>query len=249
MAFKTMEDYNEERYRGMFLLRNDKDYADVVIMYRSMKDVLIADTHYIKSDKYTGYVHCCGRGCPACRKGIRVQNKLFIPLYNIAEGKVQFFDRSTRFENVLMNTVFSKFANPSEYVFRITRHGESGSLDTTYDISAVGKNLDPELSYEGILKKLNISLPEYYNEVCRDMLPSELDLMLNTSDDSESDSLPDYSVTPRGGSVASAGAADIPATPPVVPSPVDASSPEAGSADVSSDTAIAPDELDEDVKF
>ena len=127
----------EERYGNMFLLRNDGDSADVIFLYQSIDDALVADVHYIKSSSYSGYVHCCGRGCPACAKGIRIQNKLFIPLYNISANEVQFFDRSIRFENVLNNAVFSRFPNPSEFVFRITRHGAAGSMDTTYDISAV----------------------------------------------------------------------------------------------------------------
>ena len=71
MAFKTMNDFNKERgYDNYFTLRNDGDTADVIILYRGVSDVLVADAHYIKSNDYTGYVHCCGRGCPACGKGI-----------------------------------------------------------------------------------------------------------------------------------------------------------------------------------
>ena len=69
MAFKTVESYNEARFGGFFLLRNDGDFADVVFMYRNKDDVLVADTHYVKGSDYSGYVHCCGRGCPACSKG------------------------------------------------------------------------------------------------------------------------------------------------------------------------------------
>ena len=69
MAFKTAREYNEDRFGGLFLLRNDGDYADVIFLYRSLDDVLIADTHYIKSADYSGYVHCCGRGCPAGHTG------------------------------------------------------------------------------------------------------------------------------------------------------------------------------------
>mgnify|MGYP007065811507 CR=1 FL=1 len=82
MAFKSMKTYNDERYHGFFLLRNDGDFADVIFLYQNIEDVLVADVHYIKSAKKSGYVHCCGEGCPACAKGIRVQTKLFIPVYN-----------------------------------------------------------------------------------------------------------------------------------------------------------------------
>lgn len=198
MAFKTLTDYNQERYGGLFRLVNNNDYADVIFMYRRIEDVLIADTHYIKSADYSGYVHCCGRGCPACGKGIKVQNKLFIPMYNIQAGEIQFFDRSTRFENQLVTDVFQKFPNPSEYVFRITRKGEANDINTTYTIQAVGKNT--LMSYDGICQKFNASFPAYYSNICREVTPAELSTMLNTSGESASSenySMPDYQVTPR----------------------------------------------------
>ena len=83
MGFKSVTSYNEEKFNGLFLLRNDGDSADVIFLDRNIDDVLVADTHYVKSADYSGYVHCCGKGCPACAKGIRIQTKLFIPLYNI----------------------------------------------------------------------------------------------------------------------------------------------------------------------
>lgn len=230
MAFKKMTEYNEERYGNMFLLRNDGDSADVVILYRSVEDVLVADVHYIKSPEYSGYVHCCGRGCPACAKGIRVQNKLFIPLYNINENQIQFFDRSTRFENVLQSEVFSKFSDPTEYVFRITRRGEAGSMDTRYEIVPIGTNTDPKLSYDSILKSANTSFPEAYEGICRDISPDKLQGMLNVSnnDNAEYGEMPSYQVTPRG----------ISATE--VETPPDVSIPEG--EDIESET-------DENVKF
>ena len=58
MAFKKITDYNEEKYGRLFVLKDDKEYADVILLYRSINDVLIADIHYIKSPEYSGYVHC-----------------------------------------------------------------------------------------------------------------------------------------------------------------------------------------------
>ena len=177
MGFKSALDYNEERYGNLFTLRNDKDFADVIFLYQSVRDVLVADVHYIKSADYSGYAHCCGKGCPACAKGIRVQNKLFIPLYNITNRKIEFFDRSTRFENQLMTDVFDKYPNPSEYVFRITRNGEAGSQDTRYVIQAVAKN--SSMPYAKILADNNAKMPDYYENVCKDLSPSALQDLLS----------------------------------------------------------------------
>ena len=176
MAFKTMDQYNEEKYGGFFSLRNDKDYADVVFLYRSSRDVLICDAHYIKSAEYSGYVHCCGKGCPVCGKGIRVQTKLFIPLYNYSTGQVEFWDRNVRFENQLVTDVFDKYPNPSEVVFRITRNGAYGDINTTYSIVAKGAN-SPESgckTYQQILAENNIIFPDYYSQVVKEYSAGEL---------------------------------------------------------------------------
>ena len=199
MAFKTMTQYDEERFGGFFLLRNDGDYADVIFLYRNKDDVLIGDVHYIKTPDYTGYVHCTERNCPACEKGIRVQSKLFIPLYNITDGEIQFWDRSTRFENQLVQDVFSKYPNPSEFVFRIQRQGVAGDINTKYNIWAVGKN--KLMDYNQILLTNNATMPDYYENICKTYSSTELHSILNTSANSstsyESNSMPDYQVTAR----------------------------------------------------
>lgn len=193
MAFKTAKEYNEARFGNMFLLRNDGDSADVIFLYRNSDDVLVADTHYIKSSNYSGYAHCCGIGCPACQKNIRVQSKLFIPMYNISEGKIQFWDRSMRFEPQLQKDVFEMYPDPCKYVFRITRHGAAGSIDTTYEIQAVATNTVK--SFDDILSEAKTSYPECYSEVCRELSASEMSAMLNSSASSED--LSDYKPIPR----------------------------------------------------
>lgn len=199
MAFKTMTQYDEERFGGFFLLRNDGDYADVIFLYRNKDDVLIGDVHYIKTPDYTGYVHCTERNCPACEKGIRVQSKLFIPLYNITDGEIQFWDRSTRFENQLVQDVFSKYPNPSEFVFRIQRQGAAGDINTKYNIWAVGKN--KLMDYNQILLTNNATMPDAYENICKTYSSTELHSILNASANSytsyEANSMPDYQVTPR----------------------------------------------------
>ena len=215
MGFKTVNQYNEDKFGGLFLLRNDKDYADVIFLYQGVSDVLVADVHYIKSNEYSGYVHCCGKGCPACAKGIRTQTKLFIPLYNIQAGEIQFFDRTMRFEPQLQQDVFSKYPNPSEYVFRITRNGAAGDVNTTYSIVAIGRNTFK--SYAQILSENNATMPEYYSNVCRDLTSIELQRLLNDSDrpnngfSANDDYSATYGATPR----AAAPASSIPEPPSI----------------------------------
>ena len=196
MAFRSMKEYNETRYKNLFVLRNDKEFADVIFLYRNYSDVLIADVHYIKSEEYSGYVQCCGRGCPACDKGIRVQSKLFIPLYNITANEIQFWDRNMTFENQLNRDVFDKYPDPCNYVFRITRSGAYRDINTTYSIQAVGRNTTQ--SYDDILKKFNATMPEYYDVICKDYSPEKLSqLLISSGSSAPSSDLPSYTVTPR----------------------------------------------------
>ena len=199
MAFKSVEQYNEERFGSFFLLRDDGDYADVIFLYEKPEDMLVAEVHYVKSPIYSGYVHCCGRGCPACEKKIRVQTKLFIPVYNIEADEIQFFDRGIRFEPQMQRDVFRHYPNPSQVVWRITRHGAAGSIDTYYTIAAVGRNSIG--TYPEILAKFNAAMPDYYSNVCKEFSASELRDMLNTSSEeasaSDISSLPEFNVSPR----------------------------------------------------
>lgn len=238
MAFKTVKSYNEDKFGGLFLLRNDGDFADVVFLYQGIDDVLVADTHYIKSPEYSGYVHCCGRGCPACAKNIRVQTKLFIPLYNIQAQEIQFWDRTIRFEPQLHQDVFTRFPNPSEYVFRITRHGAAGDINTTYEITAIGRNTD--MSFAQLLAAHNVKFPDHYSAICRDVPATELYQMLNTtSETSDYSEMPNYQVTPRA--VSSASHTEVPACnpDPQIATPV-------SDVDINADPSEAIEELDDD---
>ena len=198
MAFKKISDYNEQKYGNLFMLRNDGEYADVVFLYQSVDDVLIADTHYIKSPDYSGYVHYTDKSSPALAKGIKVQTKLFIPLYNISTGKVEFWDRNVRFENVLSSQVFAKTPDPTQFVFRIVRHGMAGDVNTTYEIQLLAKNTIG--TYKEILDKFSIKMPDHYETICKSVSNQEMGEMLLSADNNNSfsaDTAPDYIPMPR----------------------------------------------------
>lgn len=195
MAFKSLSQYQADKNGEFFVLPNDGDYADVIFLYRSIEDVLVADVHYINTSVYKGYVHCCENGCPACHfgeRGIRKDAKLFIPLYNLQKNKIEFWDRSTFFEQTLQKYVFTPFPTPWETVFRITRRGEARSRDTKYEIVPVGRNTS--LSYDTILSNFGITLPQGYSTICREMSVAEMSSALNSTP-SASD-LQDYGYTP-----------------------------------------------------
>ena len=229
MAFKTLNQYNAEKNKGFFTLQNDGDYADVIFMYRGIEDVMIADVHYIKSAEYSGYV------------------QIFIPLYNISENEIQYFDRTTFFEPQLMSDVFNKYPDPSACVFRIIRHGEARSRETRYEIRAVSRNT--VATYDEILQKLNTSMPKDYEQILREYPAFKLsEMLMNVNDTPHTSNLGEYVATPRV-AVPTAPSQPIDASMPPVTTVIDApvsSVTDSASEDAAGDSS---EELDGDVLF
>lgn len=232
MAFKKMTEYNEQRYGNSFRLVNDQDYADVIFLYRSTADVLLADTHYIKSAEYNGYVQCLEKDCPACEKGIRVQTNLFIPMLVLSHSdpnfngpKIQFWDRSTKFQAQLMNDVFKNYPDPSGFIFRITRYGVPNDRGTRYAINVLEENQVGH--YEDIMTNYKISLPESYDIICKDYSATELRRILLQQTSQNASPRPSYGATPRTAPQSNAVPPDVSVpivnTPqyvaPIVPTP------------------------------
>ena len=206
MAFKSVEEFNEERYEHLFRLINDGETADVIFLYRSKKDMLHADVHYIKSADYSGYVHCLGKGCPVCAlkkddgsARIRVQEKLFIPVYNIAKDKIEFWDRNWNngFIAQLDRDIFNIYDNPSEYVFKITRKGAFNDQHTRYSFSAIGTNA--VMTYDQILAKFNTAMPDCYENVVKEFSLAELTMMMQNQSTPTHTDMPAYVPIPRAG--------------------------------------------------
>lgn len=201
MGFKTANQYEEEKYAGKFRLADDGDMADVIPLYQSKNDVLIADVHYIKSADYSGYVHCCGTGCPACSRGIRRQTKLFIPLYNVVENEIQFWDRTQKFLPQVHKDFFGndRYPNPSEFVYRITRNGAAGDMATRYTIMVVGKNTT--LPYDMILSNNKAVMPDYYEHICKEVDAGTLSTWIDSASSGnsygDSSNIPEYVPVPR----------------------------------------------------
>ena len=138
--------------------------------------------------------------------------------------------------------VFSKYPDASNYVFRIKRSGAYRDLNTSYSIQAIGKNTE---SYDQILAKFNVTLPEHYEVICKDYSSAKLSELLsnfNSSDSSAGADLPSYQVTPR--TVANAVVPEVHDTVPTEDA-VDNSMLPADDLDpINSD-----DDLDDDVSF
>ena len=202
MAFKSIAQVKAEKYAGKFVLENDGDNAFVIFLYRNNQEMLAADAHYIKSAEYSGYVHCLENGCPACAKGLRVQTKLFVPMYVLAVNgnhvnEIQFWDRNMKFEPALSQAIFKNYANPSEYIFKITRMGEHGSKDTKYSIAVANTNPTP---FDKIMADNGAAYPAFYEGICKEVDKATMEKWLasaNVANATANQAVPEYTPTPR----------------------------------------------------
>ena len=212
MGFKSIDDYNEAKYSGKFVLQNDGDSELAIFLYRDRHDVMVADAHYIKSSAYNGYVHCLDRNCPACAKGIRKQTKVFIPMYLPEKDTIVFWDRTHKFIPQLDHDLFAPYPEPVSFVFTIKRNGAAGDINTRYSISATAKN---HVAYDEILGKFNYKFPDFFENICKSVDAYTLSNWLSSSNHAEpSSDLPDYQITPRGGASANnMGLDDLPDMP------------------------------------
>lgn len=211
MAFKSIQEFTDETYKNRFTLANDGDSADVIFLYKTQKDIMIADpVHYIKNFDYNGYVHCNGKGCEVCKKGVRVQGRLFIPLYDIESDTIKYWDRSVYFATQIQKDVFGKYPNPSEIVFEIIRHGEARDMSTWYEIRAKGRN--KSMPMDDILKKNNLTMMDFYDNICTEFSNDELFDMLNVNNvqQSSGNSMSEYGAIARPSARKPREVADLP---------------------------------------
>lgn len=206
MAFKKMQDIEQSRYNKFLRLENDGDSIVGLFLYNSYDDVLLADVHYVKSRDYSGYVHCCGDGCPMCARGIQIRNKLFVPFLvladlnsNFDQNTIVFWDRNIGFNHQLRKDVFNKYPNPTELVFKVTRHGAYRDINTTYSITPVS-NFRSDV--DEVLKDMDVVFPEYYENIVRSVdIVTLSDWMNENSHSSDTAYVPEqnynYQATPR----------------------------------------------------
>lgn len=147
------EHYGGTGGTGYFSLKDDKDIARVRFMYNSIDDVEGFAVHEAEVDGKKRYVNCLREynepidNCPFCADKQFQTAKLFIPIYNIDEDRVQIWERGKKFF-AKISSICSHYASNTDLVsqeFEIERNGKSGSTQTTYEIYPVGQPDDTTL--------------------------------------------------------------------------------------------------------
>lgn len=126
---------------GYFSLKNDGDSAFVRFLYETPEDVLGYAVHQVEIDGKKRYVNCIRSynepidNCPFCKARNPQLSKLFVPIYNVDEDKVQIWERGKKFFAKLSG-LFSRYDKHSivSQEFEIVRNGKAGDTQTTYEI-------------------------------------------------------------------------------------------------------------------
>lgn len=131
---------------GYFSLKNNKDEAVVRFMHSSPADFDINLVHRMNVDGRTRNVNCIrelnqsAEACPACAAGIPLKKTIYIHLLEYVKQEdgsfkavPKFWERSSAYITTMAN-LCNEYGDLSEYLFKIKRNGEAGSVDTTYDI-------------------------------------------------------------------------------------------------------------------
>lgn len=133
-----MDNYSSNGGGSYFSLKDDKDTATVRFMYETMDQVEGVAVHEIEIGDKRKFVNCLRAynepvdSCPLCAAGIKIQAKLFIPLYDIDSDSVKFWVRGKTFLSKL-SSLFCRYTPLVSTPFEIERIGEKGSTSTRYE--------------------------------------------------------------------------------------------------------------------
>lgn len=140
---ETADKYGGQGGAGYFSLKNDKDVATVRFMYNSVDDIEGFACHQVEIDGKKRWVNCLREYnqpkdvCPFCKAGMFTSAKLFIPIYNVKEDRVQVWERGRKFI-AKMSSICARYQNVVSHTFEIERNGQKGDTSTTYEIYEVG---------------------------------------------------------------------------------------------------------------
>lgn len=138
---ETADRYGGQGGTGYFSLKNDRDIATVRFLYNTPDDVEGYAVHEVEIDGKKRYVNCLREynqpidDCPFCKARKFQVAKLFVPLYNEDEGKVQVWERGKKFFSKISSVLSRCDADPiCSQKFEIERNGKAGDTQTTYEI-------------------------------------------------------------------------------------------------------------------
>jgi len=147
-SYDEVDNYGGNGGSGFLSIPNDGDVVRVRFLYNKLEDIEGIAIHQVEIDGKKRYVNCLREygkpvdDCPLCKKGMFVNAKLFIPVYDIETGQVKIWERGKKFFGKMAG-ICSRYAskdNLVSHIFEIERHGKKGDTQTTYEVFEVEKD-------------------------------------------------------------------------------------------------------------
>ena len=187
-----IENYGSSNSSSFFQLKQNREVARVRFMYNDLDDVEGYAVHEVEINGSRKYVSCLRNYndpidvCPFCKNHQPVMAKLFIPVYNETQGRVQIWERGKKFYQTLSSALSRGVPNGVPIVsqlFEIERQGEPKDTRTTYGIFPVGQADNTRL--EDLPEK-----PEVLGRSVLDKSAEELDYFIHNGRFADSGSAP-----------------------------------------------------------
>ena len=172
---KDVDNYNTGGTGGGFLqLKEHRQKVRVRFMLEDIEDlndyIYIVHTCKTKSgSEYGTDVNCLREynepvdNCPLCAAGIKTSIKVFVPVWNEDEQKVQIWTRGKKMIEKLQS-LMSRYKDFPSHIFEIERNGKPKDTGTTYEIYEVDQD-DTTLDDLDELPKIEgVAFKEYTEE-------------------------------------------------------------------------------------
>ena len=189
-SYTEVDNYGGNGGHGFFSLSNDGDVAKVRFMYNKLEDIEGVAVHEIQVNDKKRYVNCLREyghpvdDCPLCKKGMFVNAKLFIPVYDIESGQVKIWERGKKFFGKIAG-LCTRYASKDDlvsHIFEVERHGKKGDTQTTYEIYPVS---DDDTTLEDLPE-----IPEIVGGLVLDKDKDELQYFADYGEFPDSDNAP-----------------------------------------------------------
>lgn len=198
-SYEDADKYGSTGSGGSFFsLKNDRDTARVQLVGDSMKDFPGYSVHEVyDAEGKKRYVNCLREAgdpiglCPFCANRIKLQAKLFIPLYNIDDDEMQVWERGKKFFGDL-SSYCSHTPHVGEVVTEIERRGKANDTSTTYGLFEIRDEKAPKT-----LDELQNEAPEILGRYVLDKTADDMEYFLDHKCFPDADGDGDTNVRPR----------------------------------------------------
>ncbi len=175
MARIKASDFEQQKQNsntGYFRLVDDGDTARVRFLYNTSDDIEMFSVYQVDVNGKKRWVNSLRNynepleKCPFSRlSGVKLQNKLFIPIYNIDENCVQIWERGFTYQKKL-EPIAKRFEPIYSAVVEISRSGRKGDKETTYNFFLEGRDDNFDISKVDVIDPLGtIILDKSYEEM------------------------------------------------------------------------------------